>query len=99
MRGCPVGVNFAINNDVTGDRRDYVRRRDVQCRVLAWLCSHPEGSTGEEAAAVVAIPTSAARRLLRRLASRYLVRCTEGSRWEAEPILLIPSSVARIEPY
>jgi len=56
--------------------------------VVEWLCINPVGSTPSELAAAADIPRSAARRILRRLAAKWLVRRNELSRWAAADLLL-----------
>lgn len=83
---------------VGSDRRNYERRSEAQCRIVEWVCNHPEGSTCDEAAAAARVPTTGAHRVLRRLASRHLVRCEGESRWKADAVLLSPPSLCRVEP-
>src|SRR3954466_2072555 len=83
-----VGAFLAVSIIVGMDRRDVERRRKVQRRVVEWLCITPVGSTPAEVAAAAAIPRSAARRILRRLASKWLVRGNEMRRWAAAELLL-----------
>ena len=78
------------------ERRDYERRKEAQCRVVEFVCNHPEGSRYDEAAAAAQMPDTGARRVLRRLASRYLVRCEE-SRWKPRAVLLSPPSLCPSE--
>ena len=85
-------------NTVADERRDYQHRREAQCRVIEWVCRHPEGSTYDETAVAVRIPDAGAQRVLQRLASRYLVRCEEGSRWRADAVLMSPPTLCRVEP-
>ena len=72
---------------VGNERRDYDRRSRAQRRVIEWLCINPVGSTPAEVAAAAEIPRSAARRILRCLAAKMLVRA-RGARWAAAEILL-----------
>jgi predicted ArsR family transcriptional regulator len=70
------------------ERRDQERRSEVQRRVVEWLCINPVGSTPAEVAAAADIPRSAARRILKRLAAKWLVRRNEMRRWAAADLLL-----------
>jgi hypothetical protein len=83
---------------VASDRRDFGRRSEAQCRVVEWVCNHPDGSTCDEAATAAHIPATGAHRVLRRLASRYLVRSAGDARWKPDAILLSPPSLRRVEP-
>jgi hypothetical protein len=83
---------------VGSDRRNYDRRSEAQCRVVEWVCNHPAGSTCDEAAAAAHMPATAAHRVLRRLASRYLVHCDGGSRWKADGVLMSPPPLCQVEP-
>lgn len=78
---------------VSDERRDYDRRKEAQCRIVEFVCNHPEGSTCFEAAAAAHMPDTGARRVLRRLASRHLVRCDERSRWKPMAVLMSPPSL------
>jgi hypothetical protein len=44
------------------------------------------------------VPAIAAHRVLRRLASRYLVHCDDGSRWKADGVLVSPPPLRQVEP-
>jgi len=83
---------------VGSDRRNYERRSEAQCRIVEFVCNHPEGSTCDEAAEAAHVPTTGAHRVIRRLASRHLVRSDGESRWKADPVLLSPPSLRRVEP-
>lgn len=83
---------------VAVERRDYHRRSDAQCRVVECVCCHPEGATCDETAAAARIPATGAHRVLRRLATKHLVRCEEGSRWRADAVLMSPPALCRVEP-
>jgi hypothetical protein len=83
---------------VGSDRRNFGRRSEAQCRVVEWVCNHPEGSTCDEAADAAHIPATGARRVLRRLASRHLVRSAGDARWKPDALLLSPPSLCRVEP-
>jgi hypothetical protein len=91
----PSGAFFPVRIDVGIERRDVERRSDVQRRVVEWLCINPIGSTPSEVAAAVAIPRAAARRILRRLAAKWLVRRNERARWAAADLLLRPPRLMR----
>jgi hypothetical protein len=83
---------------VGSDRRNYERRSEAQCRIVEFVCNHPEGSTCDETAAAAHVPTTAAHRVIQQLASRHLVRCDGESRWKADAVLLSPPSLCRVEP-
>jgi len=78
------------------DRRDYERRSDTQRRVVEWLCVNPIGSTPDEVANVVEISPSVAGRILKRLATKWLVRRDELSRWAAAELLLHVPRLVRL---
>ena len=78
---------------VSEERRDYERRKEAQCRIVEFVCNHPDGSTCDEAAAAAHMPDRGAHRVLRRLAGRHLVRCDERSRWKPMAVLMSPPSL------
>jgi len=80
---------------VGSERRDHELRSNAQSRLVEWMRAHPEGSTCDEAAAAARIPTAGARRLLRRLAARWLVRCYDGALWKAARLLTMPPLLLR----
>jgi len=84
--------------EVGSDRRNFERRSEAQCRIVEWVCNHPEGSTCDEAAEAAHVPTTGAHRVIRRLASRHLVRCDGESRWKADAVLRSPPSLCPVEP-
>jgi len=90
-------VNFAIMNHVPDERRDYDRRSAAQCRVVESVCHHLEGATCDETAAAASISATGAHRVLQRLASKHLVHCDEASRWRADPVLVSPPALCRVE--
>jgi hypothetical protein len=83
---------------VGSDRRNYECRSEAQCRIVEFVCNHPEGSTCDETAAAAHVPTTAAHRVIRQLASRHLVRCDGESRWKADAVLLSPPSLCQVDP-
>jgi len=83
---------------VSDERRDYARRSAAQCRVVEWVCHHPEGATCDEAAAAASISGPGAHRVLRRLASKHLVRCDGDARWKPDAVLMSPPALCRVEP-
>jgi hypothetical protein len=91
-------VNFAITNHVPDERRDYERRSAAQCRVVESVCHHLEGATCDETAAAASISATGAHRVLQRLASKHLVHCDGASRWRADPVLVSPPALCRVEP-
>jgi len=82
---------------VRQERRNLDRRSDAQCRVVDWVCNHPDGSTSTEAANAARIPAEGATRVFRRMASRCLIHCDETSRWKADVVLLAAPTLRRVE--
>jgi DNA-binding IclR family transcriptional regulator len=63
----------------------------VQC-----LRDSPAGSTPAEVAVAAEIPGSAAHRIIRKLAAKWLIRRNELSRWAAAELLLHVPRLVRV---
>ena len=86
-------MKIAIGLAVGQDRRDQQRRSEAQCRIVEWVCNHPDGATCDEAAQAADVPRDGAGRVIRRLAAKQLVRCNGDARWTAEPVLREPPAL------